>query len=197
VAGAPLGGIVERDPEDKYGLARLLLAPLLPWFRETNYHGPIQVTAICKERRWHVVEYNVRIGVTSGAMILRMLQDPGGTLLRVAQNETLGKIRFVPGRRFGCSITLAGYGYPYTTVNGPKFPIEANRISKCDVWWNEVQKEGGGMLATGHRIADVVAMADTLPLAIERARTNIGRIRCLASYYRTDIGASLWPPGTT
>jgi phosphoribosylamine---glycine ligase len=46
VAGAPLGGLVEKDPHDKYGLARQLLHPLLPWFRKVNYHGPIQVTAI-------------------------------------------------------------------------------------------------------------------------------------------------------
>jgi hypothetical protein len=46
VAGAPLGGLVERDEHDKYGLARELIHPLLPWFRKVNYHGPIQVTAI-------------------------------------------------------------------------------------------------------------------------------------------------------
>src|SRR5271170_5935211 len=40
VAGAPLGGLVEKDPGDKYGLARTLLRPLRPWFREVNYHGP-------------------------------------------------------------------------------------------------------------------------------------------------------------
>ncbi len=46
VAGAPLGGLVERDENDKYGLARELIHPLLPWLRKVNYHGPIQVTAI-------------------------------------------------------------------------------------------------------------------------------------------------------
>src|SRR5579871_5339095 len=44
VAGAPLGGLVERDPNDKYGLARELIHPLLPWFKKVNYNGPIQVT---------------------------------------------------------------------------------------------------------------------------------------------------------
>ena len=39
VAGAPLGGLVERDENDKYGLARELLHPLLPWLRKVNYHG--------------------------------------------------------------------------------------------------------------------------------------------------------------
>ena len=46
IAGAPLGGLVERDENDKYGLARRLIHPLLPWLREVNYHGPLQVTAI-------------------------------------------------------------------------------------------------------------------------------------------------------
>ncbi|MGH7951934.1 MAG: phosphoribosylamine--glycine ligase [Limisphaerales bacterium] len=89
VAGAPLGGIVERDENDKYGLARELLHPLLPWFRKVNFHGPIQVTAIkvaatprrrtsamgTSQPHWHVIEYNIRIGVTSGPMILRMLKN--------------------------------------------------------------------------------------------------------------------------
>src|SRR5262249_47644065 len=97
VAGAPLGGLVEQDPQDKYGLARELLHPLLPWFHEVNYHGPIQVTAVQRQGRWHVIEYNIRIGVTSGAMILRMLANPAEVLLRTALNKKLD-IEFVEGR---------------------------------------------------------------------------------------------------
>src|SRR5437660_6661309 len=36
VAGAPLGGLVERDQQDKYGLAHELIHPLRPWFRDVN-----------------------------------------------------------------------------------------------------------------------------------------------------------------
>ncbi len=36
VAGAPLGGLVERDENDKYGLARELIHPLKPWLREVE-----------------------------------------------------------------------------------------------------------------------------------------------------------------
>ncbi len=105
VAGAPLGGLVERDPNDKYGLARELIHPLLPWLRKVNYHGPLQVTAVkvaaTPRRRtsatgasqppnqWHVIEYNIRIGVTSGPMILRMLKNPAEAVLRTARNEKL------------------------------------------------------------------------------------------------------------
>ncbi|MGZ8901380.1 MAG: phosphoribosylglycinamide synthetase C domain-containing protein [Limisphaerales bacterium] len=195
VAGAPLGGLVELDPQDKYELARTLLHPLRDWFQKVNFHGPVQVTAIRKKNRWHVVEYNVRIGVTSGAMILRMLEHPLEVLSKVASNEPLGTIRFRKQLRFGCSVTLAGYGYPYTQLTAPEFPVRVDGKFTCDVWWNEVRKTGQNLVATGHRIADVVAIGNELDGVIGEAYRNIARIHCLSSYYRTDIGASLWPPG--
>ncbi len=195
VAGAPLGGLVEQDAGDQYGLARELLHPLLPWFREVNYHGPIQVTAVQRQGKWHVIEYNIRVGVTSGAMILRMLADPADVLLRTAQNKKL-EIQFVESRNFGCSVTLAGYGYPYVQIKGPRLPVEVTAPLDCDVWWNEVAPDGNAFVTTGHRIADVVGIAASLDEAIAKAYSNIRRIRSLGSYYRTDIGRSLWPPGT-
>lgn len=195
VAGAPLGGLAEQDLQDKYGLARELLYPLRPWFREVNYHGPIQVTAVRRANQWHVIEYNIRIGVTSGAMLLRMLIDPLEILLRTSKNQTL-EIKFVAGLEFGCSVTLAGYGYPYVQVRGPQLPVEITEKPDCDVWWNEVTRDAEGLLrSTGHRIADVVAFGPNLGGAVAKAYANIQKIRSLGSYYRPDVGQSLWPPG--
>ncbi len=211
VAGAPLGGLVERDEHDKYGLARDLIHPLLPWLRKVNYHGPIQVTAIkvaaTPPRRnvatrtsqppgkWHVIEYNIRIGITSGPMILRMLKNPVETILRTARNEKLGLV-FNDKLNFGCSLTLAGYGYPFTQVRGPQLPLEVDGKFDCDVWWNEVARGAdGNLVATGQRIADVIALAPKLDTAIAKACANIRKIRVVGSYFRTDVGQSLWPPG--
>ncbi|HXR05039.1 MAG TPA: phosphoribosylglycinamide synthetase C domain-containing protein [Verrucomicrobiae bacterium] len=212
VAGAPLGGLVERDENDKYGLARELIRPLRPWLRKVNYHGPLQVTAIkvaaTPRRRtsatgasqppgqWHVIEYNIRIGVTSGPMILRMLKNPAEIVLRTTRNQKLD-LRFNDKLNFGCSLTLAGYGYPFTVVRGPHLPLEVNDRFDCDVWWNEVARGASGQLmATGHRIADVIALAPKLHAAIAKAYANIRKIRVAGSYFRTDVGQSLWPPGT-
>ena len=195
VAGAPLGGLIERDPNDKYGLADQLLAPLLPWFQETNFHGPVQVTGIQYKGRWHVLEYNVRLGVTSGPMIARMLENPLETFGNCARNEAL-KLRWRPGLTFGCNLTLAGYGYPFIQLTGPRVPITVDGAPTCDIWWQEVESSPDGLLeATGHRLCDVAALAPTLPEAIERAYTTIRKIRSLGSYFRTDVGRSLWPPG--
>jgi phosphoribosylamine--glycine ligase len=50
-------------------------------------------------------------------------------------------------------------------------------------------------MTTGHRIADVIGFGATLEEARGKAYANIRKIRSLASYYREDIGKSLWPPG--
>jgi phosphoribosylamine-glycine ligase len=172
-----------------------LLHPLLPWFRKVNYHGPIQVTAIRHEDRWHVVEYNIRIGVTSGAMLLRMLQDPFGVIADTCENRKL-RLDFKHDRMFGCSVTLAGHGYPYVQINGPHLPVEVNGTLDCDVWWNEVARDAAGQLvATGHRIGDVIGIGSSLTEARDLAYRNIRKIRSLGSYFRPDIGESLWPPG--
>jgi phosphoribosylamine-glycine ligase len=195
IAGAPLGGLVERDPEDQYGLARQLIHPLRPWLRQAKFNGPLQVTAVQRNGRWHVIEYNIRIGVTSGPMILRMLKNPVETVLGAARNEKLDP-QFKHGLRFGCSVTLAGYGYPYVHVRGPQLPLEVEGGFAGDVWWNEVARDPqGGLLATGHRIADVIALGPTMAGAIAEAYADIRKLRVLGSYYRTDIGRSLWPPG--
>ncbi len=195
VAGAPLGGIVEVDPNDKYGLAAALLNPLLPWFREVNYHGPIQVTGILRDGEWSVLEYNSRLGVTCTNMILRLLKDPVTTVDAVSRNQAI-EIQFHNRLQFGCSLTLAGYGYPFIKLDGPLLPVNVSGEFNCDVWWNEVTGSGPDDLAmTGHRIADAIAVGESLQETIAKAYENIARIRCLSSYYRLDVGQCLWPPG--
>ncbi len=196
VAGAPLGGLIEQDPEDKYRLAEDLIHPLLPWLKEVDFHGPLQVTAMKSEGRWHVLEYNIRLGVTCGPILMRMLQNPLEVLDQVVTNQPLN-LRFHGNRTFGCSLTLAGYGYPYTQLNPPRLSVEVTEPFDCDVWWNEVDRDMRGNVSTSgqgaNRIADVCSTAETVEEAIALAYRNIKKIRCPGSYYRTDIGQSMWP----
>jgi phosphoribosylamine---glycine ligase len=48
---------------------------------------------------------------------------------------------------------------------------------------------------SGHRVADVIAVGDSMDGAIAKAYENIRKIYCLSSYFRLDIGKSMWPPG--
>jgi phosphoribosylamine-glycine ligase len=105
-------------------------------------------------------------------------------------------LQFNDKLNFGCSLTLAGYGYPFTQVRGPQLPLEVDGKFDCDVWWNEVARGADGkLISTGHRIADIIARAPKLDAAIAKAYTNIRKLRVVGSYFRTDVGQSLWPPG--
>lgn len=195
VAGAPLGGISEQDPGDKYGLAKQLLHPLLPWFRKSGYHGPIQVTAAHHQGGWKVLEYNVRLGVTNGLLLTGMLNNPFDVFLSCARDQRV-RIDWTPGRAFGVSLTLAGFGYPYVRIEGPPLLVEIDGPLHSHLWWSEAERSTDGkLLATGHRIADINAWGDELEDAIEKAYKDISKLRCFGSYYRTDIGKTLWPPG--
>ena len=105
----PLGGLAEQDPDDKYGLAKELIEPLLPWLKEVDFKGPIQVTAAMYEGKWHVLEYNVRIGSTCTAMLLPMLKNPTELMFNVAQNNPISP-EFYKDKNFSCSLSLVGYG---------------------------------------------------------------------------------------
>ena len=48
-------------------------------------------------------------------------------------------------------------------------------------------------LEMGHRVCDVNAFSDNLSDAIDQVYQNIKKIRCLGSYYRLDLGKTLWP----
>ncbi len=196
VSGAPLGGLVERDPEDKYGLARALLHPLRPWFKQVKFAGPVQVTAARVRGRWQVLEYNVRLGITSGPMILRLLGNPLEVLCALARGRP-PQPRWREGLHFGCSISLVSFAYPHVHLRVPALPITVRGRPDCDLWWNEVARGPDGTLVTaGHRYADVVAFGPSLDAARARVLENIRRIHIPGSYYRPDIGQTLWPPGT-
>ena len=193
LAGAPLAGIVEQDPDDKFGLARELIHPLKPWFEKTDYTGPLQVTAIRKNGNWHAIEYNIRLGVTTTALLLRMLKNPVDVLLKVVQDQT-PVLDWYADRFFGCTLTLAGYGYPYVVPSVPKLPVEVLAPLECDLWWNEVDEEAGQIYMAnhknhemGHRIADVNACAFDIDSAVVKIEKEIRKLRCLGSYYRLDL----------
>jgi hypothetical protein len=50
-------------------------------------------------------------------------------------------------------------------------------------------------LDKGHRIADVNGLGKTVEDALQSAYQNIRKLHCLHSYFRTDVGQTLWPIG--
>jgi hypothetical protein len=95
-----------RDTEDRYGLARQLIHPLKPWLQASGFNGILQVTGMQHEEVWHAIKYNVRLGVTTGAL-LRMLRNPLKVLGQIVCDEPATPL-WHPDRVVGVSLTLAG-----------------------------------------------------------------------------------------
>ena len=84
----------------------------------------------------------------------------------------------------------------------PPLPVRIEGKIDCDLWWNEVRSDSLGIYAEshkgldkGHRIADVNSFGKTVEEALQSAYQNISKIHCLHSYFRTDVGQTLWPIG--
>lgn len=201
LAQTPLAGIVERDPDDRYGLARELIQPLQPWLRQCGFNGILQVTGMRRDGHWHAIEYNVRPGVTTGPLLLQMLENPVQFLLDLAHDRP-PRPSWRMARHFGASLSLAGHGYPHKLENLPELPVRLRSPLDCQVWWHHVQ---GGIDASDLRtesvndaplrIADLNACGPTLDDVIDKLYREIEKIHCQGSYYRLDLGDSLWPPG--
>lgn len=202
LAQAPLAGIVERDPDDRYGLARELIQPLRPWLRRSGFRGILQVTGMRRHGRWHAIEYNVRLGVTTGPLLLQMLANPVEFLIDVA-NDRRARPAWRPSRRFGASLSLAGFGYPHAIPDLPELPISIRAPLRSRLWWHQVRFDAKtGILFTDNRadsalrIADLNACGAQLDEVITMLYRDMEKIRCQGSHYRLDLGDSLWPPGT-
>ena len=124
--------------EDKYGLARELLIRSARGLSGSKFNGPVQVTA-CKVRgKWrHRIQHPP--GITSGSMILRLLANPARSALGPVRRRT-PEPRWRDDVRFGCSLTLAGYGYPHLLGARAEFSGRGAWQFDCDVWWNEVER---------------------------------------------------------
>ncbi len=119
-------------------------------------------------------------------MILRMLKNPAEIVLRTARNEKL-KLQFNDKLNFGCSLTLAGYGYPFTQVRGPQLPLEVDGKFDCDVWWNEVARGADGQFIChrpSHRGRDCA-----------RAETGRGDCQGLREHPQNPRRRQLFPHG--
>jgi hypothetical protein len=159
VAGAPLGGLVERDTEDKYGLCQGLNSSsqtMVPR-GQLSWANPGDRSAAEKCLARHRVQHPHRCHLWSNDSS-NAGQPAGNVVSDSPKSKTPAQVSAGIGvRLFG---DLAGYGYPYVQVRGPHLPVEVTERLDCDLWWNEVTQNGDRILmSAGHRIADIIALA--------------------------------------
>lgn len=193
VVGRPLGGIVEADTTDKYCLAKQLIEPLAEWFEAVGFRGPVQVTAGLHNGKWKVMEYNVRLGVSSGPLIATMLDNPFATFRDVANG-----LRPNPCFRkdFDIGVLQAVTTPPEKVgVDVPHCVIESAKNGPADVWWEAVTESPKGMCVRGERPFVLAGFSSTIEDALGKTAIVLDQLDRSDFDFRQDVGRTLWPPG--
>jgi len=138
-----------------------------------------------------VLEYNCRLGdPETQPIMMRMDFDLAAAFDAVASRKLE---RFKPAWKPGASVcvVLASSGYPGTFETGKKITglAEAEALPDVAVFHAGTKREGGSILTSGGRVLGVTAVADSLPLAIQKAYKAAGKINFDGAQCRSDIGA--------
>jgi len=139
-----------------------------------------------------VIEFNARFGDPETQVVLARLVTPLSGLLMAAAS---GHLEDEPTPQFAeaaaVTVVLASEGYPEAPVTGR--PISgldaAASVEGVHLAHAATAEKDGGLIATGGRVLNVVALGNTFFEARNRAYRALAEISLEGSHHRTDIAA--------
>lgn len=133
-----------------------------------------------------VIEYNCRFGDPETQVVLPLLESDLLTVMQACANGTLAstEVKFSAGS--ACCVVMASAGYPEAYEKG--FVITVDEGLDGEVYIAGAKWEGDKLLTSGGRVLGVVATADTLSAAIEKAYAQVEKVHFDNAFYRKDIG---------
>lgn len=135
-----------------------------------------------------VIEYNCRFGDPETEAVLSLLQSDLADILVSCTNQTLDQVEVRFSSGYVCSIALASGGYPLSYETGKQITI-GRLVDGVEVLHaGTAIDESGNLVTSGGRVLHVIARADTLDAAVERAYRAVDSISFAGMHYRKDIG---------
>ena len=134
-----------------------------------------------------VIEYNCRFGDPETQVVLPLLESDLFEIMRACREGTLdpAKVRF--SDKSACCVVLASDGYPEHYKTG--YPITIDADVDAEIFVAGAKLEDGVLLTSGGRVLGVTATADTLSAAVQKAYSQVPKVRFENAYCRRDIGA--------
>ena len=134
-----------------------------------------------------VIEYNCRFGDPETQVVLPLLESDLLTVMTACTNGTLAEtdVKFSNGA--AACVVMASSGYPQKYESG--FPLQIADSVKDKVYVAGAKLDGDVLKTAGGRVLGVIATADTLKTALEKAYENTKLVSFENAYMRSDIGA--------
>lgn len=133
-----------------------------------------------------VIEYNCRFGDPETQVVLPLLESDLLTIMQSCAKGTLSETEVKFSEKSACCVVMASSGYPESYEKG--FEIHMDADIDGEVYVAGAKLEGEKLVTSGGRVLSVVATAESLPAAIEKAYAQVPKVRFQNAFYRRDIG---------
>ena len=134
-----------------------------------------------------VIEYNCRFGDPETQVVLPLLESDLLTIMEACARGTLEQVEVQFADKHACCVVLASAGYPTHYEKGYPITLPAEPKDTC-IYIAGAARKDGQLVTNGGRVLGAVAVADTLPQAIDRAYALADAIHFENAYCRRDIG---------
>lgn len=153
------------------------------------FSGVLYVGLMLTEDGPQVVEFNARFGDPECQILMALLDSDLIDILEAACYGTLDQIAIENSPRAAVCVVMASAGYPVSYPKG--MAIEGlEQFEKAEdvvVFHAGTDMSEGKLISVGGRVLAVTALADTIPLAVERAYSAVDAIHFDHAYARRDI----------
>jgi phosphoribosylamine--glycine ligase len=158
--------------------------------RGTPYEGVLYAGFMIKDGQARLVEYNVRFGDPECQVLMMRLGAQVLDLLLATAEKRLNDIAVNWAEDYALTVVLAADGYPGPYVKGDQIKgLEDISTDSSQMIFHAGTKLAGELIeASGGRVLNVTARAETLGQAREIAYGNIDKIDWPVGFYRKDIG---------
>ena len=133
-----------------------------------------------------VIEYNCRFGDPETQVVLPLLESDLFTVMRAVTEERLSEVEVKFRPESACCVILASKGYPGSYEKG--FPLEIPEAIRSQVYVAGAALKDGSLVTNGGRVLGCTAVAESLPLAIEKAYALADQVKFENAFCRRDIG---------
>ena len=174
-------------------VCRTVIEPTLTGMAEEGhpYRGVLYCGLMVTDEGPKVVEFNCRLGDPEAQVVLPLIDSDVGDVFNALAHDALNTIAVRGTAQSAACVVLASEGYPVEYDTG--FPITGLDAAEAlegvtVIHAGTAQQDDGTVVTDGGRVLSVVATADSLDDALDRAYAGVERIEFQGKTFRRDIG---------
>ena len=129
---------------------------------------------------------NCRFGDPETQVVLPLLEGDLLEIMQAVADERLSEVEVKFSDKSACCVVMASNGYPGKYETG--FEIKIDKNIEAEVYVAGAKLAEDKVVTGGGRVLGVVAVADSLENAVNKAYENVKYVSFENAFYRKDIG---------